>query len=290
VRGARGSRFTLDGVLVAGRGINVSPLPTENPESTAPADSDLCQVLIRHSTLVPGWGLQHDCEPQRPSEPSIVLNGSRTCLRIEHSIVGAIRVTSDGVVPERPRIVIEDSIVDATSVSRTAIGGPGNEGAAADLCVARSTLVGETLVHAITRADNTLFVGHVSVARRQLGCMRYSYVPPGSRTPRRHRCQPETAVAAVDERLASEATLDRSARQADAELRVQPSFMSTRYGTPDYLRLHACCAVEIWQGADDASEMGVYHDLFEPQRIALLEARLADAVPAGVDASVLLET
>ncbi|WP_082568374.1 hypothetical protein [Rhizobacter sp. Root1221] len=290
VRGLRGSRFTLDGVLVAGRGINISPLPSDDPQSTAPADDDLCQVLIRHSTLVPGWGLQHDCEPQRPSEPSIVLNGSRTCLRIEHSIVGAIRVMSDGAGPERARVAIEDSIVDATSVSRIAIGGPGGEGAAADLCVARSTLVGETLVHAITRADNSLFVGHVSVARRQVGCMRYCYVPQGSRTPRRHRCQPETAIAAVDEQLASDATLDRSALRADTLLRAQPSFTSTRYGTPDYLRLHARCAVEIWQGADDASEMGVYHDLFEPQRIAVLEARLADAVPAGVDASVLLET
>lgn len=290
VRGGRGSRFALDGVLVAGRGIDISPLVIDDAQSAAPADADLCQVLIRHSTLVPGWGLQHDCEPHRPSEPSIVLNGSRTCLRIEHSIVGAIRVVSDSAGPERARIVIEDSIVDATSVSRTAIAAPGGEVATADLCVARSTLVGETRVHAIARADNTLFVGHVTVARRQFGCMRYCYVPLGSRTPRRHRCQPETAISTVDERLASDLTLDHSALQADAALRVQPSFVSMRYGTPDYLRLHPCCADEIRQGSDDASEMGVYHDLFEPQRIALLEARLADAVPAGVDASVLLET
>lgn len=145
-------------------------------------------------------------------------------------------------------------------------------------------------MHAVARADNTLFVGHVTVARRQSGCMRYCYVPPGSRTPRRHRCQPETAIAAVDERLVSDPTPDRFALQADAALRVQSSFVSMRYGTPDYLRLHPCCADEIRQGSDDASEMGVYHDLFEPQRIALLEARLADSVPAGVDASVLLET
>jgi hypothetical protein len=290
VRGARGSRFALDGVMVAGRGVNIAPLAADDAQGAVPVAGDLCQVLIRHSTLVPGWGLQHDCEPRRPSEPSVVLNGSHTCLRIEHSIVGAIRVVSDSTGPERARILIEDSIVDATSVSRAAIAAPGGEVAVADLCVARSTLVGETLVHAVVQADNALFVGHMTVARRQSGCMRYCYVLPGSRTPRRHHCQPETAVAAVDERLTPDGALDRAALQADAALRAQPSFVSMRYGTPHYLRLHQCCAYEIWQGADDGSEMGVYHSLFEPQRMALLQARLADAVPAGVDASVQIET
>ena len=91
-------------------------------------------------------------------------------------------------------------------------------------------------------------------------------------------------------RLAADSTLDLAALQVDAALRANPSFVAMRYGMPDYLRLHACCAEEIRRGADDASEMGVYHDLFEPQRIALLEARLSDSVPAGIDSSVLLET
>lgn len=290
VRGGRGSRFALDGVLVAGRGIDVAPLPLDDQDSAAQSDADLCQVLIRHSTLVPGWGLQHNCEPHRPSEPSIVLNGSRTCLRIEHSIVGAIRVVSDSVGPDRARIAIEDSIVDATSTMRTAIGGPGGEIAAADVCVARSTVVGETLVHAVVRADNALFVGHVAVARRQTGCMRYCYVPPHSRTPQRHHCQPETVVAAVAARVISDPSLDRSALEIDAELRTQPSFVSMRYGTPDYLRLHPCGPVEIGEGADDGAELGVYHNLFEPQRLALLNMRLADAIPASLDASVLFDT
>ena len=290
ISGAKGSRFALDGVLIAGRGIDIDAPPPDDPNAGLPADADLCSVLIRHCTLIPGWGLRHDCEPDQPSEPSVVLNGSRTCLRIEHSIIGAIRVVADGVSPERARIVVQDSIVDATSTSRAVIAAQGGEIAAADLCVARSTLVGRTMVHAIASADNTLFCGTVSVARRQRGCIRYCYVPPGARTPRRHRCQPETAIAAVDELTALDPARDRTALRADAALRVQPDFVSMRYGTPDYLRLQQCSAQEIREGADDASEMGVYHDLFEPLRIALLEARLADAVPAGVDSSVLLET
>lgn len=311
VSGAKGSRFVLDGVLVAGRGIDIMEPPVAgvgsgvnaNPNANAnaneisaaaiaaTADNDLCEVLIRHTTMVPGWGLNHDCEPMRPTEPSITIDGSRTCVRIEHSIVGAIRVSSDRQHARRARIVIEDSIVDATSETRAAISEQGDRVAAADLCVARSTLIGMTLVHSVARADNSIFAGTVQVARRQRGCIRYCYVPAGSRTPRRHHCQPETAIQAIDERIAEpDETLDRAALRDLAMLRVRPDFVSVRYGTADYLRLHADTAIEISQGADDASEQGVYHDLFEPQRIALLEARLADAVPAGADSAVLLET
>lgn len=257
VRGAAGSRLVLDGVLLAGRGLRIAPL----------ADGDLCEVLIRHSTLVPGWGLRHDCTPQRPSEPSIVLDGSRTCLRIEHSIVGAIRVNQLRGAPGRARIVIADSIVDATSDSRPALAAAGGETAAAELCVARSTIIGTLRLHALTRAENSIFSGLVEVARRQAGCMRYCYAPLASRTPRRYRCQPETAIDAA-----------------------WPDFVSTRYGDPDYLRLHLCCGAALREGADDGAEIGVYHDLFEPQRLAVLDAGLQDAVPAGADAAVIIET
>ncbi len=36
--------------------------------------------------------------------------------------------------------------------------------------------------------------------------------------------------------------------------------------------------------------MGVFHDLFQPQRIANLRARLAEYTPAGVNAGILLAT
>jgi hypothetical protein len=271
VRGGRGSRFTLDGIMVAGRGIEVAPLSHDDLDNPAPSDADLCQVLIRHCTLVPGWTLENDCTPCRTGEPSIVLNGSRTCLSVSHSIVGAIRVISDAGIVERARILIEGSIVDATATSRNAIAGPVDEVAAAELCIQRSTVVGKVRVHAVTLVNNTILAGTMMVARRQRGCVRYSYLPPGSRTPRRHHCQPDASATPVE------------------MLRIHPGFMSMRFGTPDYMRLHADVPDEIRRGADDTSEMGVYHDLFEPQRIALLEARLADAVPAGIEASVRLE-
>ncbi|WP_166107069.1 DUF6519 domain-containing protein [Bradyrhizobium barranii] len=71
---------------------------------------------------VPGWALAHDCEPLRPNDPSIVIDGSRLWLRVEHSIVGTIDVIL-GVIAGLPAdICIADSIVDATSETGAAIG------------------------------------------------------------------------------------------------------------------------------------------------------------------------
>ena len=68
---------------------------------------------------------------------------------------------------------------------------------------------------------------------------------------------------------------------------MRPRFNNTRYGTPAYCQLSDDCAVEIKRGADDESEMGVFHDLFQPQREANLRARLDEYTPAGMDAGIL---
>jgi hypothetical protein len=295
VRGAAGSRFVLDGILVAGRGIDISPASPdggEEPEAIPAAAEqseaeDLCEILIRHCTLVPGWGLSHDCEPRRPSEPSIVLDGSRACLRVDHSIVGAIRANLDDTNGPPARVLIEDSIVDATSETRTAIGAAGDGVAFVRLGVARSTIVGTIVAHELEGADDSLFVGEVTVARRQTGCVRYSYVPQGSRTPRRYRCQPDGVVASLPE-LDPPDPAERERLVADATLRTAPRFLATRYGSPLYLRLTQCTSTAIARGASDGSEMGVYHDLFEPQRRDRLSASLVDYAPADVDASILI--
>jgi hypothetical protein len=57
--------------------------------------------------------------------------------------------------------------------------------------------------------------------------------------------------------------------------------MSERYGDPSYCRLADDCPPEIARGASDESEMGVYHDLYQPQRQANLRARLAEFLPLG---------
>lgn len=309
IRGGVGSRVILDGLLVTGRGIRIAApdAPQEDSEAIAeelPADgpsdaaqgsrldahhsSDLCQLRIRHCTLVPGWSLEPDCTPRRPLEGSIALAQSDASLIVEASIVGSIEVDGDAGVREPVTVCLTDSILDATDPELPALSGPGDLRAHARLHLERCTVVGEVLVHQADRIDTSIVVGRVDVARRRRGCVRYSAVPPGSRTPGRYRCQPDLAETALREILAPDLPDDeRQERLAALRLRLEPRFNSLRYGTPAYARLAASTAVEIREGAEDGSEMGVYHDLYEPQRRANLDARLLEYTPAGFEVGVV---
>ncbi len=66
-----------------------------------------------------------------------------------------------------------------------------------------------------------------------------------------------------------------------------PQFNAVRYGASTYCQLAAACADEIKRGADDESELGVFHDLFQPQREANLHARLDEYTPAQTDAGII---
>ena len=290
VEGGTGSRFTLDGLLVTGRGVQIA--------------GELESLVVRHTTLVPGWSLQEDCEPRRPAEPSIELINSTACVVIEHSIVGSIQVNNDEVREEPVRIRVSDSILDATGSDCAgpeceAIGAAGTALAHATVRIVRSTVVGRVMVHAIELAENSIFVGDVTVARRQIGCMRFSHVSSCSRTPKRFNCQPDLAQRTVAERLRAEAVAANLPPPAEADiegaqqcevLRVRPRFNSLRYGTPTYGQLAPDCAAEIARGADDESEMGAFHDLFQPQRLANLRTRIDEYTPAAMEAGILIAT
>jgi hypothetical protein len=242
-------------------------------------------VTIRHSTLVPGWGLHPDCEPKRPAEPSLELFNVRARLTIEHSIVGSIQVNEDPVATDPIPIQVSDSILDATRQEREALGAPGCPVAFVVLTIRRSTVIGQVQAHAIELAENCIFDGRVFVARRQIGCMRFCYVSIESRTPRRYNCQPDLVRQAVADQVRD--PIERAAAQQRESDRVRPQFNNVRYGTPTYCQLSRVCAQEIKRGADDESEMGVFHDLYQPQREANLRARLDEYTPAGMDAGII---
>jgi hypothetical protein len=305
--GTQGSRFTLDGLMVTGRGVQVS--------------GDLAELTVRHSTLVPGWTLGYECEPQRPTEPSLEIFSPNVCVKIEHSILGAIQIdpaiqvpleghtdredensTADqeltksrcqgigtGIRLDPIRICISDSILDATDPELEAIGAPGCPVAHACLTLLRSTVIGQIQVHAVLLGENSIFDGRVTVARRQKGCLRFCYVTPESRTPSRYRCQPDLVERPIklqfEQRLISETERDRALECE--RLRIKPRVNSRLYDTPAYCQLADSCAEEIKRGADDESEMGVFHNLYQPQRAANLRARLNEYVPAGVNAGII---
>jgi hypothetical protein len=109
----------------------------------------------------------------------------------------------------------------------------------------------------LTLASNAIFVAALAPSdtwtapvrseKKQSGCVRFSYVPPGSLTPRRYRCQPDLEIAArID--AAEKAANDRSRRRvnqprrraelAGAELSV------ARHGA-DYAQLRRSCPIQI---------------------------------------------
>jgi hypothetical protein len=287
-----GSRLVLDGLLIANRSIYVTGGNGDAADEVCPA-----QVVIRHCTLVPGWGLDSDCNPKEPAEPSLDLERARANVRIEHSIVGAIQVESDAVGTDPFAIQISDSILDATEhesdAERFALADPSQPSdiAHALLTIQRSTVFGIVAVHAIELAENSIFNDCINVARRQLGCVRFCYVPPNCRTPRRYHCQPELAEQTREKELHREnPNIPKPEIDLERQLtreRVRPQFNSVRYGRPTYCQLSNTCAEEIKRGAEDDSEMGVFHNLFQPQREANLRARLDEYTPAGMNAGII---
>lgn len=274
VSGKAGSRLVLDGLLIAGRGIRL--LGPDRHDVERFAQGDLCDLVIRHSTLVPGWGLTCDCEPRRSGEPSIAVTDSAATIRIAHSIVGAIQVFADEVRSDPVRIEASDSVIDATRADRAAIAATNLPFAFAELSLARCTVFGRIEAFAMRHAENCIFTGTLRIARRQGGCIRFSYVPPGSSTPQLSNCQPKLAVEAA-----------AAAEKSLVETRVRPHFTSVRYGNPAYAQLSRHCPREIAAGADDESEMGVFHHLYQPQRAAALTARLAEFTPARSSAGLV---
>jgi hypothetical protein len=248
-------------------------------------------VVVRHCTFVPGWDLDAHCQPRHGAEPSLVLTdlprrrrGSArparadrsslelrpTCVEVDRSIIGTIVVQRDEVDAEPVRLHIRASIVDATAIDGDAIAAPNGRHAHAVATVVDSTVIGRVLVNAVGLGENTIFTSRMDVGRRQVGCLRYCYVPWDSGTPRRYACQPDLVMHAAGE-----------GTPGPEAARVEPRFSELRYGRPDYCRFAPDCAVEIRTGADDDSALGVYHDLFEQRRETNLRAALEEHLPLG---------
>src|SRR4030095_6804593 len=141
--------------------------------------------------------------------------------------------------------------------------------------IENSTVIGKVYTRTMELASNTIFFADLATAdtwpapvraeRLQQGCVRFSYVPPGSQLPRSTHCQPATKEDAA---------------------RVLPVFSSLRYGDAAYCQLSPACALEIVTGADDQVEMGGFHDLYQPRREANLRAVLDEYLRFGREAGI----
>ncbi len=255
IKGDETAQVTLNGLLISGGAIHVT--------------GNFGTLRLRHCTLVPGQTLDTNGNPVSPNAPSLIVDAPNATIEIDHCVVGALRVV------ESARVVIANSIVDATDETRVAISALDDESAGAALTIKNSTFVGNIHTREIELASNSIFlarlaendvfVAPVISTRKQAGCVRFSYVPFFSQTPRRFRCQPT---------------------KPSDEARVRPQFNSLRYGDAAYCQLSQRAALEIRAGADDDSEMGAFHDLYQPQRESNLQTRLDEYLRFGLEAGI----
>jgi hypothetical protein len=146
----------------------------------------------------------------------------------------------------------------------------------------QATVLGRVHVKKLEMASNCIFTDRVACAQVQDGCMRFSYMPPQSITPRRYRCQPDLVLEAIAEG-------DAAGREAVIR-RLTPLFTSLRYGQPAYGQLALACARELRAGGDNSAEMGAFNHLMQPQREAGLRIRLQEYLPVGLEAGVIYVT
>jgi hypothetical protein len=260
IEGDINGQVTLNGLLIAGGVLQVNGPGT---------------VRLRHCTLVPGISMLREGEPEQPGAASIVVASADTNLVLDSCIVGGLRVNVDA------RVTVQNSILDA-GVTGVAYASEDESSAGGQLHLRNCTVLGKVHTRIMEMASNTIFLarrteaedpvrwpGPILADRRQEGCVRFSYLPTGSRTPRRYRCQPE--------------------REVDAA-RLRPVMTSLRYADPGYCQLDRRTPAEIRLGADDESEMGVFHDLFQPQREHYLQTRLDDYLRFGLEAGIFFVT
>jgi hypothetical protein len=256
------SVFRMDGCLVAGGSVVAPQMGPSGPPNL------LAQLEISDCTLAPCDIPAILSVPAQPAEPRIRIEVPNVAVTIDNSIVGSIRAAADSTVS------ITDSIVDALHATEAAYAGPDAVGAGAVLTVNNSTIIGKVHASEIVLASNTLFVAELAFVdswpvpviadQLQQGCVRFCYVPSGSRVPRMYRCHPA----------------------ADDPAPVFPAFTSLRFGDAGYCQLAKQSGPEILQGADDRSEMGVFHDLHQPQRVANLQNSLNDYLRFGLEGGV----
>ena len=262
IRGGLDSTFTLEGLLVAGERLRVDNA----------AGNDLARLRIAHATLVPGRALDAGGEPVAPAEASLVVEIADVAVELDHALAGALRIH------EGASLAAHDSIVDATAADGLAYAAVDGASAGGELSLDACTLIGRLRATEVGTISNTILFARaaggdmlpaVHVARRQSGCVRFTWLPADSLTPRRYRCQPESAANASG---------------------PVPRFTSLRYGAAAYCQLARATADEIRRGADDESEMGAFHALFPAQREANLGVRLREFLRVGLAAGVFYET
>jgi cytoskeletal protein CcmA (bactofilin family) len=273
INSAEDSEIIFDGLLIS-NGIEI--------KGTAAST-----VTLRHCTLSPWLTRDPEGMPVLPEEPSLKWDAPESSgnLIIDHTITGRL-ILSKGV-----SVGISDSIIDGLQENNILIAAneDGNS-PSGKVTVFRSTLIGKVEVQEIELAENSIFLGKVNSKKKQQGCIRFCYLSPGSHVPHRYYCQPDLAIKQAQDCARkkstdiSESTLEQISKEIQSWLK--PVFTARIYGHPGYSQLHGSCPPEIRTGADDGSEMGVFHNLYINRRETNLRVRLDEYLRFGLEAGI----
>lgn len=206
-------------------------------------------------------------------------------LTISRSLCAALHVD------ERVVIHVADSAIDGGGDNAIAIAGPDGISPCGEVDLSAVTVIGGIVARETELVEDSLLTGLSSFERTQAGCVRYSYVPYGSTTPRRFRCQPDLAIDAAIAAAAQGGTgLSAAAQQAiraNAAAQVAPAFVSRRAGSPGYLQLADRGPAEIAGGAESGDEMGIFRSLYNGRRESNLNVRLGEYLRIGLEAGII---
>lgn len=295
ISGGADARVELNGVVIDGAPLHIVP----DGDGTS-----LGSVTLTHLTLIPGLGFTETGAPQSPGAESLQITATGVETRITHTLTGPLRMT------DTTNLHLEHSIVDAASANSLdsaeglAIAGlAGADEPAGALTILTSTVIGRIFARAFPLVSDAILFARdpgdgsapVRAMRRQDGCMRFSYVPHGSVTPRRYRCQPQMAIdraiSAHQESTGLPVTVfERAVITNQATTWLRPSFTDLSASAPAYAQLRQSAPREIRTGASDEGEMGVYHMLFQPQRETNLRIRLDEYLRFGLEAGLFFES
>ena len=264
---------TFDGLWVAGHAVELA--------------GHLGTVTFRHCSLVPATGSRRE-----GGEVSLRVEAMPCAVHIEFSVVGRLEAISPETGLDPVPIAVTDSILDPGRPGQKAVEGAERRPAWVRLSLRRVTVLGGVDVREVDVVADSLVAGRLDSARRQVGQVRFSYVPEGSQTPRRTSCQPDGVLAAVDDAIAR-GTVPASERGTLRHLeaaRVTPHFDSVRFGTPAYGRLGISAPAELARGAHDEGELGAHHALWLAYRASQLQSGLPTYAPIGMDINALFAT
>ncbi len=259
-----GAQLEINGIRVTNGGLVVSGTPAS--------------VVIRDCSFTPGLSVDRLGDAVSPGALSIDLNIRGASVLFERTISGPVRVTTDMDIRFRECILdagsIDDRVVFARlnalrhvmAFDRCTLRGRVETDAFAD--GARNQVEGFGVVQGgedRLATSDTVFFGSlpaITAARRQVGCIRFSYVPDGSITPRLYRCTDAPA----------------------------PVFASLRSVDPDYMLYAPRVGNNLRRGAENGDEIGAYNRAAHSIRTDNITRTISDFLRFGHAAGIFNET